>query len=676
MKTKEKKTDLSEKEPSSKETAIFLHMPFEDEEEKEKLTLSTYKTIQRLFSENGISLLSDSTYSFFENTEKKFPLISYDFSEKYFSFSLLTYAKYRQGVDGFISDMLTRWLQPGQRLSIEGKKTTTFSFIFAPDKEFFLCQYHILISEHAKKNIMKHLKAFVQNIRINILAVFHSSRLTMQNKLLKERTVSEVQNTNLQAKIHSEKKLSQIEKSLAQLMQKRSHTFDWDIYKTIHHVTMQFPFQFTAIRDTNHVSRIIGFQYFFKKSIMQDAYSEPNRRHVRLKIFKSKVHQNQISYPVIGILISLNFSNIAERFDKTHLLEAIWYCLPDVKYVEDSYIVDKSDEKIRSYYLEVQKKDITAEEIRLLKHRLPEECKGRIENVVHPIFMPRNEEEVLRNIILLSKQLKYVRDLPQVIINYDHQRGKDVVFTIILLRLLKHDSVPLKELFNRSDTFLKFHQEEIKIVGYLKKKYPKEANLFKLALNRSPFIRRDNFLDLQKTRQCVVKELIKVLGDFRDYNGGMIFKQSQALDKLKELLLPKQKEDELMLEDFFYSLKPALMQSILSTEVIKSLYLLFLDIKKQNFSEDRFYIKTDSHKQYFLVMIAVKDSSYKEEMENEIKSLNIPSFDLTSCFVSLPECCCFGYILRNSDSAKRSSFYRALLKAMKKSPTFVDSIQS
>ena len=675
MKTKVKKTDLYKKKQILQKAPIFLHMPFEDDEEKDKLTLSTFKIVKRLFSENNISFLNDKTGIFFENIEKKLPLISVSFSDKYLSFSLLTFAKYREGIDSFISDMLSRWLQPGQRLCIEGKNTTSFSFSFDPENEFFICQYYILISDHTKKNIEKHLKSFIQNIRINILAVFHSSQLTMQNKTLKDTVFSNPQNLNLEAKIHSEKKLSQIEKSLAHLMGKKTHMLNFDIYKTIHNVTMQFPFSFTSIRDTDHVSQIIGFQYFFKKSILQDAYCEPNKRHVRLKIFKSKIYQNQISYPVIGILISLNFSNADEKFDKTHILESIWYCLPDVKYVEGSYIIDRSDEKIRSFYLEVQKKDITIEEIRLLKHNLPDECKGRIENVIHPIFMPRNEEEVLRNIILLSKQLKYVRDISQVIINYDHQKGKDVVFTVILLRLLKHNSKQLIELFNHSDTFIKFHLEEKKIVGYLKKKYPKEANLFKIALNRSPFIRRDNFLDLQKARQCVVKELIKVIGEFRDYNGGMIFKQSQALDKLKDILLISQKKDELLLEDFFYSLRPALMQSILSTEVIKSLYLLFLDMQKQNFNNDHFYIKTDSYKQYFLVMIAIKDSFLKEEMENEIKALNIASFDLTSCFVSLFEFSCFGYILRNTDSEKRASFYRIILKTIKKNPSLIEPIQ-
>ena len=51
--------------------------------------------------------------------------------------------------------------------------------------------------------------------------------------------------------------------------------------------------------------------------------------------------------------------------------------------------------------------------------------------------MPRNEEEVMRNILILSEQLKLVRDLPQIIVSFDEQTDKYVSFTVILLRILK-----------------------------------------------------------------------------------------------------------------------------------------------------------------------------------------------------------------------------------------------
>ena len=61
--------------------------------------------------------------------------------------------------------------------------------------------------------------------------------------------------------------------------------------------------------------------------------------------------------------------------------------------------------------------------------------------------MPRNEEEVMRNIITLSNQLRLSRDLPQVIINFEEQSSKQLSFTVIWLRVLKPADLPIKNHF-------------------------------------------------------------------------------------------------------------------------------------------------------------------------------------------------------------------------------------
>jgi len=79
---------------------------------------------------------------------------------------------------------------------------------------------------------------------------------------------------------------------------------------------------------------------------------------------------------------------------------------------------------------------------------------------------------------------------------------------------------------------------------------------------------------LQKARQAVAHELIKILGEFRDYNGGMIVKQNEVLEQLRELFTETERKNEFLLENFFYSLKPAVMQSILPPKILKSLFSL------------------------------------------------------------------------------------------------------
>lgn len=121
--------------------------------------------------------------------------------------------------------------------------------------------------------------------------------------------------------------------------------------------------------------------------------------------------------------------------------------------------------KVRSVYLEVErldKKPFTAEEIKELKKKIRLEVKNRVESLVHPVFVHRNEEEIMRSILDLSKQLKYIHDLPQVTVNFHKQTAFEISFIIIILRLKKSEERPLKELLHHSSTILNFYNHDVK----------------------------------------------------------------------------------------------------------------------------------------------------------------------------------------------------------------------
>ncbi len=550
--------------------------------------------IPKDFFEEISSLSQDEiNHNFISNLLKKLPIVHASEILPHpscFSFVVLCSYDFTDGVDKFIPKMLSRWLTPGYHINIPSYRSLTFSFSHDPKKKFYICEYFFSINDKMLEDmIKKNLNSFIKELRLNILSVYHARSIVSMKKLsleqqsaiIKENIFSLIkkpsyaeestnQIQNLLVKHPTDKKLSEIEKNLAYLMHKRPRTFDRDIFSAVHNMIFLFPDNFTTSRDPRHISRIIGFQYLFRKIISQQIYHSPDKRHISIKLLKTRLSYDNTTKNVLGFLITLNFVNETERFKKNHILEAIWYCLQDVKYVEGSYVVDRRDEKIRSYYLEIEKNNTSngffTEEIKILKKRLPQELVNRIENPVHPIFMPRNEEEVLRNIILLRKQLKYVRDLPQVIISYDKQTGTLISFNVILVQLIKAKTQPLKKLFSKASTFLKVHIEETKKIGYLKKKYPIESNILRISIKKTGFFRQDLSLDLQKARQCIAKELVNVIGNFRDYNGGMILKQSQALEDVKKLLDNK---NEVLLENFFYSITPGVMQSILPPFVIK-----------------------------------------------------------------------------------------------------------
>jgi len=83
-------------------------------------------------------------------------------------------------------------------------------------------------------------------------------------------------------------------------------------------------------------------------------------------------------------------------FGERQIGNAIKAYIPNVDIVSGSFLsYKKRGEGIPLMYLEVVKKDgslFNFDELHHLKTVLPEDLKDRVEQLMHPIFMPRNEE--------------------------------------------------------------------------------------------------------------------------------------------------------------------------------------------------------------------------------------------------------------------------------------------
>ncbi len=582
----------------------------------------------------------------------------------------ITPSDYTSGVGRFIPDMLSRWALPGKQSLIVGGRALSFEFVHFKGHTFYFSESFIKVNDEKElAAITANLPPLIREIRINILAVYYARYIVSVKSLsLEQKTAmieenisslmdspAKIKESNIHdemqqflIKLSAEEKLHQVKENLSHLIHTRPKTFDRDVFYEIRHFINLFRDKFSSLRSARHVSKVIAFQYLFKKMLKQSVQRSPEERHFSCKLLKTRIGPK--SLPVLGILVSMNLLRETERFDRRHILESVRAFVPEAQFVKDSYITERSDEKIRSFYLEVEKtngKDFAFEEMKILKKHLPKELQRRIENVLHPIFMPRNEEEIIRNIIILSKQLKYTRDIAQVIISYEKQTADELSFTVILVRIVNSQSRPLHELFRIAPPYLKLAFEETKIVGSLKRKYAKEANVFRIYLQKSPYFRKDFSVDLQKARQAIVYELGKILVEFRDYNGGMIVKQSEILEQIRELLSEKEKRNELLLENFFYSLRPAVMQSVLCPKMLRILFSLLEEGLEHDFTKNLYFYKAEIVEgKYLLAAICTPSSVFKDEVQNGINKLNIPSSDLTYSLIEALEISATCYIVR------------------------------
>ncbi len=593
---------------------------------------------------------------------------------------------FTSGVGRYVVDTLTRWLIPGKHLNIVGSLSLNFQFENCSTQRFHIGK--AIVGIHTKEElevIRNSLPSLIQEMKVNIMAVYHaryiaslrSISLEQKNKLIQENLTSILnlpsnENNrslydhmqNFLLKLSEEEKIGEVKKNIAYLRNCRPKAFDRDVFYEMTLFTALFRDQFSSKRDSRHISRVIALHYLFKKVLLESAQKNPEDRHLSIKVFKTCL---ETSEQVLGILVGMNLVRDSDRLERRQFIDAIRNVLPETAYIQDSFIPDRRDDKVHFFYIEIgksQKGAFQKEEISLLRKGLPEEIKKQIENAVHPIFMPRNEEELLRNLIDLCKQLKYTRDLPQISIHYEKQTNSDLSFTVLLARLKVKKQTSLKDCFSKVSTPLNFMIDEIRVLGTLKKKYPKEAAIIRVTLRKSLFFRQDHSVDLLRARQKVVLELNRILGEFRDYNGGMILKQDESLDLLRKEVGSTTEDEEFFLENYFYSLRPGIMQTVHDPAILKKHFYLFTDLIKNEPTEGSFTMKKGHEGKFFIYFIGAMAPTFKEYVENAIEKLKIPSYDLTTSFLQVHETCTLGYILRAENPCDAAAFEAVLLESL------------
>ena len=596
---------------------------------------------------------------------KALPLFKHSPISNSFWITLLCQAEYTQGVGRYINDALCRWLVPGKSVSITGVTSSRFVFQQLPKHFFYVKRVFFEVEEEGDVDIVRRqIKPLLEEIRLNILAVYHaryvaslrSISLDQKHRLIQD-NLSKILDLPSDSEgsffdqMHSfvmksilDEKNGRAKKTISQLIQSRPKSLDREIFYEMTHFTVLFKDRFASQRDPRHISRVIALHYLFKKSLLDSIEKEPLERHIRLKVFKTCVAGSE---QALGVLLGITILRETERFDRKFLLDAIRVCLPEAEDVKDSYISDWREEKASFFYLEItQKGFFKPEEIQLLRTKLPRAVKKQIESDVHPIFLPRNEEDVARNLILLSQQLKYSRDLPQVSIHYEKQTESALFFSVLLTRLLHPQTKGLRELFSRRQKSLQFFIDEIREIGKLKRRIPKEAAVLRISIDKTPFFRPDYSVDLLRARQKISHELSRIIGEFRDFNGGMILKQEESLLALRKRLGKVSQQTEFLLEEYFYSLRPGIMQTALPTEALKGHFALLQTLQTLSLKEP-YQIIEDRMEKFFFFFVRASDPSFKESLDIAIEKLKIPSYELATCFLQLPPLFAVGYLLRS-----------------------------
>ncbi len=569
------------------------------------------------------------------------PLMHCSLSEKtpaHLSFQIIY--KSRPNAFKFFFEMISRWLVPGKQLNVALVYAVDFKMPEVSDDSYTLCEVKVNVDEQADLEKLQHNLPIIETeTRLGVQSAYYARRiLDIKGQALDEKTTS-------------------VQDYIAYLIKRRPQDFDVDLMSEMQHVLVICRDDFKTPRESRHLSRVISVHYLFRKALREAVRLSPEMRHLSLKLFRARIHQK----PVLAILVGVNFLRDKEVFEKSHIMKAVQNYVPSAQPIEDSFFANRrGSENICTLYLEIEKssgEEFTTEELLSLRRELPIDLKDRIEHLMHPVFMPRNDEEIMRNVLSLSSQIKFMRDIPQMTISFDEQSHTNLYFTVILLRVLKPGDLSIEDLFRDADSFLTYSHDQTKIVGHLRNKFPKEATIFRIQLPKETFLRRDHSIDLYKARQAVFSEISRIVGEVRDFNGGMISKQNELLCLVREQLGDKARYNDLLLENFFYSLTPVVMRTVMAPAALKALFLLQVEaIDKGFFNEDGYSLKIRNDPEYVYVMIKGQDRSIRDELSRRLAQLQISSSDLANSFAKVYDSSYIGYVYRSDDPNKRRDY--------------------
>lgn len=550
----------------------------------------------------------------------------------------------RSNAGKFFYDLVSRALLPGRKLQVS--LFCSADFFALPQQRWSWAQLCVgFDTEEDLFAARRNFSSLQAEIKLGVVSLFQASRLL------------EIQG------LAGHEKSGMVQERLSLLVQRWPGLFDYDLFPWMQHFLISCSQEFKAVRELAHTVRMVSTLYLFCRSLRAKMEERADRRHLKLRMVRTRLHLPLGTKEVLGIFVGVNFLRENEVFEQRHVMKSIRTLLPDAQIIDgSSFVSDSRETRIQLLYLEIEGKEgqrIDQSDLEKLRRELPQDLCYRVECLTRPLFMPRNEEEVMRHIVTLSKQLRYARDLPQVVISFDQQTDNDLLFTFVLVRILTPRSTSLRELFQEGKTRYHFVAERIRKVGSVRGKHPKEAAVFSVRIPISSFLRGDYSVDLYAARQSVLQEIVGVLGEVRDYNGGMIAKEIENFRVLKEALGVWARDNELLLENFFHAISPNEMRTILPSEPLKTLFLLLLDLISDS-SEGRkrtiLVHSTSADAVYAVVMC--EDARKRRSIELALEEEHFLAPRLITSHVHAYDLLYVGLIYFTEDPEMQASFLR------------------
>jgi len=194
-----------------------------------------------------------------------------------------------------------------------------------------------------------------------------------------------------------------------------------------------------------YLTKVLNSFCVFEKNLQNTGNQTSRKSEILFRLFKSPYENS-----ALGIVIVLKDSGI-EFLPKDHLLHAILHILPGIMATPDTAYQYRDDQQgLLFIYQEIEKKrgrGFGFSDIQQLKKNLAKELEESIVSYSPSLFLIRNEEEIFRNILQLSRELNQSNDIPQLTISFQEQTSKGYLrFSVVVVHAISKNSPILKQL--------------------------------------------------------------------------------------------------------------------------------------------------------------------------------------------------------------------------------------
>lgn len=561
----------------------------------------------------------------------------------------------------FFQEMLKRHMIPGMELSMSSFRCIRFYFKEKADQLFLLAEATVLIEErNALELFQTHLPRFIQATSSGMassIAAKHALATSMQLHF------------RHQVPSHDQK-IFRIQKELNRLVERFPYLFDselfneWGVF-----LALSMPL-FVDLRPHHHLTRLIASQFLMRKLLKRNILMTPEKRHLSVRFFSTHLQSQFGKKSVLALLITVNLFDKYEHFDDEHVLLAVQKWIPTAVLVQGSRYLYRNpqEERLCTLYVELDKvggEKFTSREKEQLRKMLPHELKERVQKLMPILFTVRNEEQVMKSIIVLSQELKHIDSIPQIMFSFEKQTETALIFTLILVYVVDAENSIEERLYSLAPS-IEVSLERKDIIGYLEDNHPKEASVFRLQVAKTvDMLRRDFSVNVHLARQKAYAAICQAIGEVRDYDGGLIIKQHELFSHLQNQFPQLAKDKSELLENFFYSITPIEKQATLSIKVLENLFSLVLASLQESFSrKGDYFFKTIEEGARLYVFLRVESPSFKKHLRKRTAHSQIPGKLVVSSIFALQETLCLGYIVETSDTQIRQMFLDLLRNAV------------